>query len=105
MNLKRLTARVAGYMDSITAARRAGMTWGELATLFCAPSGEALRKAFARARQGIQEGRLVPIEQLPLPISVPAPKPSPPALSRDGTRATPTALPTRPGFTKIDIDK
>ncbi len=68
MDLKRLTARVARHMDAIMAAKGAGMTWGEVAALFNAPSAEAMRKAFARARGGIETGRIVPIGQMPLPI-------------------------------------
>ena len=34
MDLKRLTARVAGHIEAIEVAKKAGMTWDELAALF-----------------------------------------------------------------------
>ncbi len=74
MDLKRLTARVAAHADAITAAKQAGMTWKEIATVFEIPNGESARKASDRARRGIREGRIVPLAQLPLPIPA-APKP------------------------------
>ena len=102
LKLRRLTARVAAHMDAIAAARRAGATWGDLAELFGAPSGEALRKADSRARQGIREGRLAPIERLPLPPA-PAPKPSAaaPGIAADAGKSEP---PARQGFKRIKID-
>ncbi len=66
--MKRLTARIAAHADAITVAKQAGMTWGEIATLFEINNGESARKAFERARKGIREGRIVPLAQLPLPI-------------------------------------
>ncbi len=87
MDLKRLTARVAGHIEAIEAAKKAGMTWGEMAPLFNASSAEAIRKAFARAQRGIEAGRIVPIEQLPLPSG--DRKPPAPALKPTISRSPP----------------
>ena len=93
MDLKRLTARVAGHIEAIEVAKKAGMTWDELAALFKAPSAEALRKAVARARQGMVKGRLVPIEQLPLPTSSPLPVTANGSLPRAKGGTSPPPLP------------
>ena len=73
MEPRKLTARVAVYLDSIASARRRGITWAELAAVLGAASGPALRAAARRARIAIESGRIVPGEQLPLPEPPTAP--------------------------------
>ena len=108
MNLKRLTARVAGYMDSITAARRAGMTWAEIGDRVGVP-GEAARKAFARARAAVHAGRLVPLEQAPLPdpqatATVRTISAKPYAAGSGAVEQHQQERPARPGFKRLKID-
>ena len=75
---QRLMARAAEYRDAIGAARLAGMTWTEIGERL-GVSGAAMRKARARARVSMEAGRLVPIQQLPLPEPALKPDPMPPA--------------------------
>lgn len=67
MEPRKLTARVAGYLDAIRAARERGITWAELAEVFSARSAPALRAAVRRARSAVDTGRIVPGEQMLLP--------------------------------------
>ena len=109
MQMKRLMARMACYQEAVAAARQAGMTWMEIGDRMGVP-GEAARKAFARAVAAMQAGRLVPLEQTPLP-----PDPQATAAVRPVTAKpyTPGPLtgeqqqerPARPGWTNIPIDK
>lgn len=66
MRLRRLMARAAEHRDAITAARMAGWTWTEIGERL-GVSGEAMRRAHARAQAAMQSGKLVPLEQTPLP--------------------------------------
>ncbi|MHB1516419.1 MAG: hypothetical protein ACYCVY_12085 [Acidiferrobacteraceae bacterium] len=68
MQPKRLTARCAQHLDAILAARKRGITWGELAPLLGACSAGAVRKAFERAQRGVERALYCP-EQMPLPES------------------------------------
>lgn len=90
MKLK-LIARVAARIDAIEAARGAGSGWDEIAARLGAKNSEVARKTYANARTLMKEGKLKPLEQLPLPEpqaqavkEEPAPpeeraKPAPPA--------------------------
>ena len=111
MRLRRLTARVAEHRDAIAAARLAGWTWTEIGERI-GVSGEAARRAHARALAAMQSGKLVPLEQTPLPElpePIPAPvapvsptarpKPFEPAVGADEQR------PSRPGWPQIPIDR
>ena len=66
MKLK-LIARVAARIDAIEAARGAGIGWDEIAARLGAKNGEVARKTCANVRALIKEGKLKPLEQLPLP--------------------------------------
>lgn len=105
---KRLMARVACHQGAIAIARQAGFTWKEIGARLGA-SGAATRKAFARAQAAMEAGRLVPMEQAPLPDPPPPPpaatvKPSLPVVSQAG-ESQQERRPTRPGWTHIPIDK
>ena len=108
MNLKRLMARAATHMDAITRARLAGLSWNEIGARL-EVSGEAMRKAHARAQVAMDSGRLVPREQLPLPDqdSIPvslAPQPCHGISGRaDSRRRTTYRSPTP--MKRIDHDK
>ena len=106
MRLRRLTARVAEHRDAIAAARLAGWTWTEIGERI-GVSGEAARRAHARALAAMQVGRLVPLEQIPLPepaSATPAPPAAQPKPAPFG-RSDGEQRPTRPGWTNIPIDK
>lgn len=63
MESKKLSARVSAYRDAVVAARRAGVTWAQLAALF-----DAQPKYFAKVcTKAMSGGRYQPTEQLPLP--------------------------------------
>ncbi len=66
IKLKRLQARMAAYQAAVVTARQAGMTWTEIGERLGMP-GEAARKAFVRAQAAMQSGKLIPMEQAPLP--------------------------------------
>ena len=66
MRPEKLTARVAPHIDAIDVARRAGITWREIAKVLEASSVSAIRTAVWRARRGVDAGRYV-VEQMPLP--------------------------------------
>ena len=72
----RLAARVAPYQEAVTAARKAGLTWGDLGRLFWV-SPRAMAAACQRARR-------YEVAQLPLPDPTPGPipRPEPPAEAR-----------------------
>jgi hypothetical protein len=108
MQMKRLMARLACYQQAIVAARQAGMTWMEIGDRMGVP-GEAARKAFARATAAMQTGRLVPLEQAPLPdpqatatVRIVTAKPYTPGPL---TGEQQQERPARPGWTNIPIDK
>ncbi|AWP24540.1 hypothetical protein C4901_15395 [Acidiferrobacter sp. SPIII_3] len=63
---KRLMARMARHQEAVIAARLAGLSWNEIGERLGA-SGAATRKAFVRAQAAMQSGKLVPLEQTPLP--------------------------------------
>ena len=63
---KRLMARVACHQEAVIAARLAGLSWSEIGERLGA-SGAATRKAYARAQAAMRSGKLVPLEQTPLP--------------------------------------
>ena len=63
---KRLMARMACHQQAVIAARLAGLSWGEIGARLGA-SGAATRKAYIRALAAMQSGKLVPLEQTPLP--------------------------------------
>lgn len=63
MESKKLSARVSAYRDAVVAARRAGVTWAQLAALFGAQP-KYFAKVCTKAMSG---GRYQPTEQLPLP--------------------------------------
>lgn len=89
---KRLMARVACHQEAIAIARRAGFTWKEIGERLGA-SGAATRKAFSRAQAAMQAGRLVPMEQAPLPEPPDppaAPQPYRPAPQTPKTPISPT---------------
>lgn len=110
MSLRRLMARAAGHRDAITAARMAGWTWTEIGERL-GVSGEAMRRAYSRAQAAMQVGRLVPLEQTPLP------EPAPPIATPVPPTAKPKPAPSlseplageqrqeRPGWTTIPLDK
>lgn len=75
MSLKRLMARIAAHRDAITRARLAGLSWSEIGERMGA-GGESMRKAYARAQMAMDSGRLLPLEQLPLPDQAPTPVPA-----------------------------
>lgn len=67
MESTKLSARVTAYRDAISAARDAGVTWGQLAALFNADA-----KYFAAVCKTMAGGRYKAGEQLPLPeVQVP----------------------------------
>ena len=109
--LKRLQARAACHQEAIAAGRRAGMTWTEVGERLGMP-GEAARKAFARATAAMQAGRLIPLEQAPLPEPPDAPPVIQSPTVRRETPISPTAhtgetasAPTeRRGFKRINLD-
>ena len=68
MEPDRLTPRVARHADAIAIARREGVTWKQIATLF-GTTADTLRLAHARARAGLASGRYV-VQQVPLPEPV-----------------------------------
>ena len=78
MHMKRLLARVAACRAAIEAARLAGATWAEIGERLGATGG-ATRKAYLRSQIEMQAGRLVPIEQSPLPELVSKTAPAGPA--------------------------
>ncbi|UEO00462.1 hypothetical protein A9R16_003410 [Acidiferrobacter thiooxydans] len=63
---KRLMARMARHQEAVIAARLAGLSWSEIGDRLGA-SGAATRKAHVRALAAMQSGKLVPLEQVPLP--------------------------------------
>ena len=65
---KRLMARMARHQESVIAARLAGFSWNEIGERVGA-SGAATRKAHIRALAAMRSGKLVPMEQAPLPDS------------------------------------
>ena len=78
---KRLVARMAQHHEAVIAARLAGLSWSEIGDRLGA-SGAATRKAHVRALAAMRAGKLVPLEQMPLPDpsaratqAVPAPTP------------------------------
>jgi hypothetical protein len=78
---KRLVARMAHHHEAVIAARRAGLSWSEIGDLFGA-SGAATRKAHVRALAAMRAGKLVPLEQMPLPLPKSlGPSPATPAIS------------------------
>ena len=113
MQMKRLMARMACHRKAIALARQAGMTWAEIGDRVGVP-GEAARKAFARATAAMQTGRLVPLEQTPLPPDPQATAAVRPVTAKPYTtgpltdeqqQERPARRPERPGFTDIPIDK
>lgn len=73
----RLTARVAPYRDAITEARKAGLTWGDIATVLGVKTPDRLRWAVLHSQK-------YEAAQIPLPTPEPQIKPdrgkaSPPA--------------------------
>jgi hypothetical protein len=80
----RLAARVAPYQEAVTAARKAGLTWGDLGRLF-GVSPRAMAAACKRARR-------YEVAQLPLPD----PPDSGGAPSGTTAAAPPTAAPKPP---------
>jgi hypothetical protein len=64
---KRLMARMARHQEAVIAARLAGLSWSEIGDRLGA-SGAATRKAHVRALAAMQSGKLVPMEQAPLPL-------------------------------------
>ena len=76
----RMTARVAPYKDAITEARRAGLTWGDIARMLGIPNADAVRQAVRKCQWAA--------EQIPLP----EPPPQPPQQApRQPQQATTTA--------------
>lgn len=65
MEPERLYARIAPFSAAITAAKKEGITWREIAALFNTDA-KATEQAARRARKGIDAGRLV-VDQKPLP--------------------------------------
>jgi hypothetical protein len=59
-------ARMACHQEAVVMARQAGMTWAEIGERMGVP-GESARKAHVRALAAMQSGKLVPLEQVPLP--------------------------------------
>lgn len=75
----RLTARVAPYRESIIAARKAGLTWGDIArVLGLQVPPAALRQAVARCRYQAEQAPLPepPAAQPQAPVR-PQPHPAP----------------------------
>lgn len=108
MQMKRLMARMACHREAVITARLAGETWTEIGRRLGIP-GEAARKAFARATAAMQTGRLVPLEQAPLPdpqatatVRTVAAKPYTPGPL---TGEQHQERPERQGFTDIPINK
>lgn len=61
----RLTARVAPYRDAISAARKAGLTWGDIAVVLGVKTPDRLRWAVAHSEK-------YEAEQIPLPVTIEA---------------------------------
>ncbi len=105
IKLKRLQAHMACHQVAVAAARQAGMTWTEIGERMGMP-GEAARRAFARAQAAMRAGRLVPMEQVPLPdppspATVKPNPPAPPVVSPFGEQQE--ERPVRPGWTNIPL--
>ena len=59
----RMTARVAPYKEAIAEARRAGLTWGDIAQLLGIQGADAVRQAVRKCQWAA--------EQIPLPEPLP----------------------------------
>ena len=72
---KRLTARVAPYLDAIKEAKSAGLTWADIATALRVENSDSLRKAVYRCRYRAEQVPL-PTPEKAKPVGATTPKPA-----------------------------
>lgn len=82
----RLTARVAPYRAAIEVARKAGLTWRDLATLLGVKTPDRLRWAVGHCSR-------YEADQVALPMPEPQPQPKPDSESKTIGAARPTPAP------------